>query len=308
MPWKESRAKNLAKQASGPALTEASVHLQFVVSGDGSEPWGIGFANGIVNSKTKAAVAKLRSAADNWTWILQWYSDLKIWASLKIPGDRGFCTLEDFLQTDDVLQLWNNASLVASWTFVKDKVDGEILTEEEAIDLARQFPCDDSPDPPVTPVAGSKRRVFQGSPAASSGQGSSTKARRRCAVPVEYPPGPVLLDPRRRPCKAEKRELTLFAFVCNAAECNERLKINGKAYRGWFVRFRVSNDQMQSATNLLCKCDAKYGLEREGPRRHRIFWKADRHEAWIKVRNAEHGVDFVNKLLLDKKISDHNIS
>ena len=134
------------------------MHLQFVVSGDGSEPWGIGFANGIVNSKTKAAVAKLRSAADNWTWILQWYSDLKIWASLKIPGDRGFCTLEDFLQTDDVLQLWNNASLVASWTFVKDKVDGEILTEDEAIDLARQFPCDDSPDPtPVTPVAGSKR-------------------------------------------------------------------------------------------------------------------------------------------------------
>ena len=123
-------------------------------------------------------MAKLRSAADGWTWILQWYSDLKIWASLKIPGDRGFCRLEDFLQTDDVLQLWNNASLVASWTFVKDKVDGEILTENEAIDLARQFPCDDSPDP-VTPTAGSKRRVFQGSPAASSGQGGSAPKSKR---------------------------------------------------------------------------------------------------------------------------------
>ena len=98
MSWKDRRAKSLAKEASGPALTDAPVHLQFVVSADGSEPWGIGFANGIVNNKTKAAVAKLRSAADGWTWILQWYSDLKIWASLQIPGDRGFCHLEEFLQ------------------------------------------------------------------------------------------------------------------------------------------------------------------------------------------------------------------
>ena len=115
MSWKDRRAKTLAKEASGPQMSEGPVHLQFVVSSDGSEPWGIGFAKGIVNNKTKAAVAKLRSAADGFTWIFQWCSDLRIWASMKIPGDRGFCHLEDLLQTEDVPKLWNNTGLVASW-------------------------------------------------------------------------------------------------------------------------------------------------------------------------------------------------
>ena len=113
MSWRARREKDMAKAAQGPNLTPNPVDLQFVVSSNGSEPWGIGFSKGVVNMDVKAKVAKLQSPADNFTWILKWYAELKIWASLKIPGDRGFCTLEEFLQSDGVAALWNNASLDA---------------------------------------------------------------------------------------------------------------------------------------------------------------------------------------------------
>ena len=61
----------MAKQANGPTMTSDPMHLQFVVSSDGPEPWGIGFAGGFVNIKTKAAIAKLRSPSDNFTWIFK---------------------------------------------------------------------------------------------------------------------------------------------------------------------------------------------------------------------------------------------
>ena len=149
-------------------------NLQFVVSSDGSEPWGIGFANSLVNSKTKSAIAKLRSPADGFTWIFNWYADLKIWASFKIPGDKGFCTLSDLLESEDTMNLWNNKGLVASWTFVKDKVDGEQITEALAIEMADLFPSEPSSEP-VTPIAGNKRRLFEASPAGSSSKTSESR-------------------------------------------------------------------------------------------------------------------------------------
>ena len=57
----------MAKEAQGPDMTNGSVHLQFVVSSDGSQPWGIGFAKGVVNMDVKAKVAKLKSPADNFS-------------------------------------------------------------------------------------------------------------------------------------------------------------------------------------------------------------------------------------------------
>ena len=152
------------------------------------------------------------SPADNFSWILKWYAELKIWASMKIPGDRGFCTLEDFLQSDGVAALWNNASLVASWTFVKDCVNGEEMSEDVAINLAALFPAELSTEP-VTPQSGSKRRAFS-----KRLQRVSQEARRRATQPK--PEGGVLalhsfldslaIQSRRKPCAAEKRSMTIL--------------------------------------------------------------------------------------------------
>ena len=117
-----------------------------------------------------------------------------------------------------VAALWNNASLVASWTFVKDRVDGEEMSEDVAINLAALFPAEPS-DEPVTPQSGSKRRAFSASPAGfagSSSQSNTTKARRRCAGSAQLLES-LATQSRRKPCAAEKRSMTKFACVCNTA-------------------------------------------------------------------------------------------
>ena len=254
MSWKQRREKDLAKAANGPSMTDGPVNLQFVVSSDGSEPWGIGFARSLVNSKTKAAVAKLRSPSDGFTWIFNWYKDLKIWASFKIPGDKGFCTLAELLESEDTLNLWNNKALVASWTFVKDKVDGEQISEEMAIEMADLFPSEPSSEP-VTPKSSGKRRLFEASPAGSSSLGNATKGPRgrRCAVLAEIP-----ANPARAPSRQERDELTCFAFVCNAAEYKVVPKLGGRRYRGWYVRYRVPYRHHVNVLQLLCQIDTEF--------------------------------------------------
>ena len=307
MAWRAKREKDMEKALHGPTMSHEPVHLQFVVSSNGSEPWGIGFSKGIVNMDVKAKVAKLQSPADNFTWILKWYAELNIWASFKIPGDRGYCSLEEFLQSDGVAALWNNASLVASWTFVKDRVDGEEMSEDVAINLAALFPAEPSEEP-VTPQSGSKRRAFSASPAGfagSSSQSNTTKARRRCVGSGQLLDS-LAMQSRRKPCAAEKRSMTHFACLCNTADWAEVPKFGRRKHRGWLVRFRVAREHRAAADNILCSFDASYCIRRH-IRKQRVVWNQSRHEAWAWLACEQHGIDFVTQLLRDKRITDHNI-
>ena len=190
---------------------------------------------------------------------------------------------------------------------MKDCVDGEEMSEDVAINLAALFPAEPSSEP-VTPQSGSKRRAFQASPAGFSGsssQSSATKARRRCAGSAQLLDS-LAIQSRRKPCAAEKRSMTHFAFLCNTADWAKVPKFGKKKHRGWLVRYRVAREHHAAADSILRCLDASYQSTWH-KRKQRAVWNPSRHEAWADLACEQHGIDFVTQLLRDKRITDHNI-
>ena len=154
--WRKLHAAG-GKKGDSVETTTRPVRLATVVSSTGREPWGTGFKQGLVNLETKKALKAIRSPDDNYTYVHQWYDRKKLWAHIKLDGEKiGYCTLEQFLDVPETKELWNDGSLVAGWSFHKDNIDGPEIDEAEAIELSLLFPAD-----AATPQAGSRRRTFE---------------------------------------------------------------------------------------------------------------------------------------------------
>ena len=151
-----AEAKSAEKQTE---YTTNPVHLIIVSSARG--PMGMHFKDGLVNEETKAAMKQIRSPTDNYTYVFNWHGKSHLWAHLKTIEHKGFCTLGDLLNTDEFVHaLWNDASLVKSMTFHKDRYDGPEITETAAIELNKQYqPSLASASEPSTSTD-QKRRVF----------------------------------------------------------------------------------------------------------------------------------------------------
>ena len=63
--------------------------------------------------------------------MFKWYQLKLTWAHIKLGGDSGYCTLQDFLQSEDLRQLWDDEDLVSQWTFHRDTVGGPAISEVE---------------------------------------------------------------------------------------------------------------------------------------------------------------------------------
>ena len=62
-----------------------------------------------------------------------------MWAHIKLDGEKGYCTLEQFLDVPETKELWNDRSLVAGWTFHKDNIDGRKSTKRRLLSSPCSF-------------------------------------------------------------------------------------------------------------------------------------------------------------------------
>ena len=214
--WEKLRATASSGKDS-ITYTHEPVHLQFVISSNGAHPWGVGFRNGLVNLETKKQLKGCKSPADGFTYVFKWYQLKLTWAHIKLDGDQGYCTLEDFLQSEDLRQLWDDPALVSRWTFHKDIVGGQEMSEAEAVEMAALFPRV-SPEA-QTPQANNKRRSFEpDGGSASAGPSNPRASKQRRCLPTAKPHDLVVdcgyscqLQPAVVP------DTDFFALVCNTA-------------------------------------------------------------------------------------------
>ena len=277
------------KKGESVETTTRPARLATVVSSLGREPWGTGFKGGLVNMETKKALKAIRSPEDNYTYVHQWYDRKKLWAHIKLDGDKGYCTLEQFLDVPETKELWNDQSLVASWTFHKDSIEGPEIDEAEAIELSKLFPAD-----AATPQAGSRRRTFEETePAGGSSSTGAARKRTRCFGPDMLIPASTLpaFDP----------SLT-FAVVCNTAEWPDKLQPGNKGLRrSWIVRYKclLLKGDFKDVQCLLC-CDQYHGYQ-PPPKfqfhavSRRIFMPASR-EHWVRCPSPDYANQFAAML------------
>ena len=300
--WEKLRASRNAGKDS-ITYTDEPVALQLVVSASGSHPWGVGFANGLVNLETKKQLKSCKSPADGFTYMFNWYQIKLLWAHIKLDGDTGYCTLEDFLESEDLRQLWDNQSLVSRWTFHRDTLGGSEISEAEAIELANLFPRA-SPDA-QTPEPGSKRRSFPPDTGGSaSGGPSSQRAKRRCLIPAK--PHDMVVDhgvSSQIQC-AVVPETDFFALVCNTASWS---KLPPRRLRNsWIVQYRIADFREalpdyadHPDVQCLLACDDLFGWNprrhRDQPHKRRIYMP-HKHQFWVSCITCDYAVAFAGML------------
>ena len=302
--WEKLRAARTAGGKDSISYTHEPVHLQFVISANGTHPWGVGFANGLVNLETKKQLKSCKSPSDGFTFMFNWYQLKLLWAHIKLDGDIGHCTLEDFLESEDLRQLWDNEGLVSRWTFHRDTVGGSEISETEAIAMAALFPRA-SPDA-QTPQAGSKRRSFEPESGGSASGGSSSRsaAKRRCLIPAK--PHDMILDHgvSSQSQNVIVPELTFFALVCNTASWS---KLPPRRLRNsWIVQYRTADFRValpdyadHPDVQCMLDCDELFGWNprrhRDQPHKRRIYMPHI-HQFWVSCITCDYAVAFAGML------------
>ena len=174
MAWRNKMNKMQQKQKINWISGPCELH---VVSGS-DHPFGIGFVGNPpdINQSLHLRLKKVRSPSDGSTYWSNWLPEEPdgtggYWAHLKSRHDPGFCSLSDFLNSSDFVEIWNDAALVKNVTFHKGRLTGPVISEAEAIRLNELFDPDvelaiavdvasSSSDPPATESAPKRRRVF----------------------------------------------------------------------------------------------------------------------------------------------------
>ena len=192
--------RDRAQEALGPPQPayEGLVDVFFVVSA--TLPWGFCFRSEQVNrtvapthqSRLVQAMKHIQSPVDNYTYMFGWdRAPASVWRCIK-----AYCTLGDYLETEGWAQA-SNAGHIASVTYVKDTIDGEVIDEDIAIELSAGFDFDqwmNSAEEPVSPSPTKRAKFASAGAATSSGAASSSKSTNR----VQFAASPPERGPRQR--------------------------------------------------------------------------------------------------------------
>ena len=188
--WRSAMENNMAKQQV--EFTTMAVELTVVSSA--KQPFGLGFP-GKINARALDSVKKLKSPADGFTYMLKWLKKKNnaggFWAHLFSKSHAGFCTLEDVLASQGFIELWNSVDLISVVSFKKDTLDGETISEEEAIRLNKSFDPDAGghessnteagPSDAPPPATVQRRRTFAQASSSTDASSTGKRARRPCA-------------------------------------------------------------------------------------------------------------------------------
>ena len=131
-----------------------------------SHPFMMGTV-GPINPNVVDRLKKCRSPGDDWTYGLRWWKEMTAWAHLFTKSHPAFCTLGEFLESKDMVELLDDTALIDDLVFHKDSLTGPVITEQEAIALNLDFdpgaPSPPSPPSPPGTSQASRRRRFQNS-------------------------------------------------------------------------------------------------------------------------------------------------
>ena len=97
-------------------------------------------------------------------------------------------------------------------------------------------------------------------------------------------------EQRTRPTRAEKRQLTAFVLVCNAADHGKvwRESVNARWRDGFFVRYRPIHELRKDAIPAIAKADSEFSYYVSGGKKRRAVWRSDRCEFWVQARDSDH--------------------
>ena len=194
--------QHLAQQST--SIEETTEPVILYIMGSANAPFGFG-TRGPVNMELVKVLKSLRSPNHSFTRIVNWFKAGKLWAHLKPTSHPGFCTLGDVLADQAFIdEVWNNQALVERVVFVKDKLYGQVITEEEAVSLNRSF----DPEAQVGTAQAPRKRSFPAA-SASAVPAAQPVARRRLtqiadddwSAPQHGPPyrlKPFILGQRRQ--------------------------------------------------------------------------------------------------------------
>ena len=291
MAWREQYKK---QKNSGPIITDGPIKMLIVASE--TNPWGIGFANNTINIEVKDAVRRMQTPGGQ--YIFSWYNEGKYWACLKPRDHPGFITLGEMLLCSNLTEICEDETAVSSVLFVKDSMQGKVISKDEAVRLNAEFDPDADADEPDTIQASRKR---SSSFSSSSAQG---KRKPRCSLPNK-PILQVLEDLEAelmRPTRAEMQELTKFVSVCHTGGWHEypcaRLLRDG-----WIVRYRPVWGCQQQAQAICQSMEGRFQLRKNRVRKgfnkpqFPAWWNSKRQEYLVNAWSEMHAMAVASELL-----------
>ena len=95
------------REESSVKYTDDACDIIIVASANG--PFGVAFKDNVVNQQLKNQLKRCRSPTDGWTYHLKWLNDM--WAHMQMVEDQGFCTLDEFLDSDSFKEIWNDDTM-----------------------------------------------------------------------------------------------------------------------------------------------------------------------------------------------------
>ena len=168
--WADTAARR-GNQSNKFQYVTGPVIARIVSSGD--MPFAIGFPQG-VSEEALSVLKKIKSPSDGWTFWCNWDRQRKVWSHCFFYDHLAFCTLEAFLNSTEFVALWNDASIVSQWSFHRDSMHGEQITEAEAVAINKTFKAE-PPSPNVPSTEQAPRRRSMPEPSASSAGPSGAK-------------------------------------------------------------------------------------------------------------------------------------